>query len=971
VGIRIGRVTIPTIGRRAASANLYQGGPTIVPMLTPSVERQEYATTAEAVRKNPLIFAPVWKIALRMGALPIKVFSIDGETGARNEAPNHPAYNLLRAPNPAMTRSTFISGTVASLFIHTRAAWLKQRQNGQLVELWPIPVQYLTAERDPRGLIREFVVNKNTSDEKRLSVNDVCYFRLLPGFEDWAEGTSPLQALEKVAQFGQSALEAMTDLFDHGILGRVWVDLNGKVIEEGDDALDRLNAQMAAVRRDRFAAPVMEDGAEIKNMGDAASDEVMHRALDSATKIIYEAFGLPQDGDDKAFYSAAVQPIADVMEQEMERTLMTEWPDDPAFPEFGFREILKGSPLDRIEMHARAILTMQETPAEAREDENRPFMDGSDRLFGPLNIIDLMQLIATQQRPPADTQGGLGGVEGKGTFPPSVMRPLPETGGRQLAARARAVTDRWSLIRDREISRQAEAFSRQARGVLKREQAQMRRLFTPTRASSTSTGIPPLPDLIEVIREHDALVATQLSRFMSNAGSNAWTAAEDFVAAQAQDMNLALHAAYRDRAEVVAQRFGLARETELVGLFEKAHELEWTTRELDTQIAQQWSGLATHYVDGVGRTEMAWAHERAAMSAWRSSGIEELDFVFGGGPCSTGVCLTASENSPMRIGTSTGDVGSSFAEADSPPLHPNCTCFMVPHVATAVGMETTEDPLDSLRAASTTPEALDVEGAATKFAQANPGFERYVGDMDQTIGAFSTTDETFRVGTVWNDARRTEQDRIVDEYWSRAGGDDIAAEGRAVISGGMPGAGKSTAFGTEELRAQGIVEDDFLTLNSDTVKALMVETGMADFEGLNGLEAAALIHDESSAILDRLVSRALAQQKNVILDITLKSEATGADYLNALRAAGYDDTTMMFVHVPPNVSVERALKRFWEKVVAHSPEARYVPPGYIAKMVDEEFGSVNLRNFVNLRDRADRWILFDNSGAEMRFVEGG
>jgi hypothetical protein len=91
--------------------------------------------------------------------------------------------------------------------------------------------------------------------------------------------------------------------------------------------------------------------------------------------------------------------------------------------------------------------------------------------------------------------------------------------------------------------------------------------------------------------------------------------------------------------------------------------------------------LKAHLVDGVARTEMAFAHEEAAKAAWRQAGVRELDFVFGGGPCTTHVCEDAALNGPYAVGQGIGDVGASFTGASTPPLHPSCTCFMVPVLA--------------------------------------------------------------------------------------------------------------------------------------------------------------------------------------------------------------------------------------------------------------------------------------------------
>lgn len=62
--------------------------------------------------------------------------------------------------------------------------------------------------------------------------------------------------------------------------------------------------------------------------------------------------------------------------------------------------VLRGSPEERAQSNAQAIQTAQMTPAEARELENRPFIQGSDRLFINTAMAPLDQPLA-ELPPPA------------------------------------------------------------------------------------------------------------------------------------------------------------------------------------------------------------------------------------------------------------------------------------------------------------------------------------------------------------------------------------------------------------------------------------------------------------------------------------------------------------------------------------------------------------------------------------------
>ena len=63
--------------------------------------------------------------------------------------------------------------------------------------------------------------------------------------------------------------------------------------------------------------------------------------------------------------------------------------------------VLRGSPEERVGANAQAIQTGQMTPAEARELENRPFIEGSDRLFVNSAMVTIDAAAASEEMPPA------------------------------------------------------------------------------------------------------------------------------------------------------------------------------------------------------------------------------------------------------------------------------------------------------------------------------------------------------------------------------------------------------------------------------------------------------------------------------------------------------------------------------------------------------------------------------------------
>lgn len=237
----------------------------------------------------------------------------------------------------------------------------------------------------------------------------------------------------------------------------------------------------------------------------------------------------------------------------------------------------------------------------------------------------------------------------------------------------------------------------------------------------------------------------------------------------------------------------------------------------------------------------------------------------------------------------------------------------------------------------------------------------------------AATDAQFGIDVdrgVWQAKRARIHKEIVNDLYGRA--DGVPSEGKVVVSGGLGGAGKSTVLKGHA----GVDTDKYLTLNPDDIKEEMAARGLIPkVEGLSPMESAALIHEESSHIASLLAKRAYADRKNVIWDITMASEGSVRRRIKELRAAGYDDMSAVFVDIPVETSVSRALARHRRGMedyrAGKGPGGRYVPPAIIRKNKSSTASSANREVFEKLRAEFDRWSLYDNSGSAPKLVGTG
>jgi predicted kinase len=223
---------------------------------------------------------------------------------------------------------------------------------------------------------------------------------------------------------------------------------------------------------------------------------------------------------------------------------------------------------------------------------------------------------------------------------------------------------------------------------------------------------------------------------------------------------------------------------------------------------------------------------------------------------------------------------------------------------------------------------------------------------------------------IWTDERDAAHGAVVEYLYARAA--MVPCEGKAILAGGLPGAGKTTVL-NEIAR---VAASQYLMINPDIIKEEMARRGLIpEVAGLSPMEASDLVHEEASHVAKRLANRAEADGKNVIWDITMSKTSSIADRIESLRAAGYTRVEGVFVDIPVEVSTRRADARHREGHdeyrAGHGFGGRYIAEATITKHADSDWGSGNRKNFEELKAEFDGWSRYDNSadGREPALVE--
>jgi hypothetical protein len=204
---------------------------------------------------------------------------------------------------------------------------------------------------------------------------------------------------------------------------------------------------------------------------------------------------------------------------------------------------------------------------------------------------------------------------------------------------------------------------------------------------------------------------------------------------------------------------------------------------------------------------------------------------------------------------------------------------------------------------------------------------------------------------------------IIAKYLRRA---SPRRNGRsAIITAGPPGAGKSTA-----LHEKVVDLDSYRILDADIVKEYLIEQVLADglYDDLLGRELAdghrlapgelaALVHDESVRLIERIREICVLRGESIVVEATLQWDGHGPEIFSQLAVADYTSVRILGVEADRELVHSQALSRWWIQrtkwtVGDHPLGGRFVPPAVIDKCYPPAGRSHCAQHAVDLFDRA-------------------
>jgi Zeta toxin len=173
-------------------------------------------------------------------------------------------------------------------------------------------------------------------------------------------------------------------------------------------------------------------------------------------------------------------------------------------------------------------------------------------------------------------------------------------------------------------------------------------------------------------------------------------------------------------------------------------------------------------------------------------------------------------------------------------------------------------------------------------------------------------------------APRAVQDFLTDDLIGRAAAQyraqhpDAPTDGRAaIITAGVPGAGKSSALSSLATGYRRIDPDDI----KDILLAQMEKAGhldarqrhiLADGNSVTPGELARWVHTASTDAADRVRQASLRIGENFVMEGTLSWHRLPTSHVDELAVSGYERLTVLDIEVPLTVAIEQSKLRWWQ-----------------------------------------------------------
>lgn len=349
-----------------------------------------------------------------VGSMPFNLYRITPD--GREIATDHPLHRVLtRKPNQYQTDVEFWESMALNLVVSGNAYAIIQRLGDEIVGLLPVSSAQVQTTLLPDGTV---IHTYTTGVNVNVYTSQTMWHVKL--FGNGIVGLSPLSYASKSIGIAIAADNRVSKVYSNGAKPSGILTIDKTLTAEQRAQIKKNFSELEEGNNDRLF--VLEAGMQYAQVSMTPQDiqlldsrrfqiEDIGRFMGVPSVLLNQTFGQSSLGSNvyeilSAFYKLNLRPYLEKFEASVPRWLMSAEDQSQYECEFDFDvALLRADLLTRMQANREAINSGQMTPAEARKDEGRPFIAGSNKLLVQGAMIPLDQA-GQHLTPKPSTLGG-------------------------------------------------------------------------------------------------------------------------------------------------------------------------------------------------------------------------------------------------------------------------------------------------------------------------------------------------------------------------------------------------------------------------------------------------------------------------------------------------------------------------------------------------------------------------------------
>lgn len=360
--------------------------------------------------KEATVFACIRILADAVGKLPVKVYQ---SKEGKQVAADHYLTKLIKTrPNPWMTARDFFKALEVQRNIHGNSyAWLdiprRGRNAGKVQGIYPLDSTKVEIWIDDVGLFPGkgkmwYIYTDNKGKKYKIKPDEILHFKGLTF--DGIAGMTPIELLKETVENAGAASKFLNNSYKSGMQTKGIIHYVGDLSPEAEKIFREKFEQMSSGLKNANRVALLPVGYQYQPLSLKMTDAQFLENTELTIRQIAAAFGVKMhqlnelsrathtnvEYQQREFYVDTLMDILAGYEQELSYKLFTdEELNEGYYIKFNVDAILRADQKTRYEGYRTAIQSGFLTPNEVRELEEKPPLQGGDRLLINGNMMPI------------------------------------------------------------------------------------------------------------------------------------------------------------------------------------------------------------------------------------------------------------------------------------------------------------------------------------------------------------------------------------------------------------------------------------------------------------------------------------------------------------------------------------------------------------------------------------------------------